>query len=57
MEADNGRLPKMVLEPRTESASGALGCGGYTRYCVRLYVFYDVAYQAAAIEARFARNV
>ena len=57
MEADNGKLPKMVLEPRTESASGVLGCGGYTRYCVRLYVFTMWRIKAAAIEARFARSV
>ena len=47
VEADSGRLPKMALEPRTDGVvsfrflrSGnvfhALGCGGYTRYRVRL---------------------
>ena len=35
LRADNGRLPKMVSELRTDCPEG-IGCGGCTRYSVRL---------------------
>jgi hypothetical protein len=66
VEADNRRLPKMVLELRTDGISDALGYDGYARYRVRLCVLEErfcflagrqTFGRTAATEVRFVRNV